>query len=153
MTQPAQLIFRRLTGDDTSALVPCYCEYMREFGHPASAEDYSPFLRDLLESPWIIGTAGFVGVEVHAFALGSSSYSSIRRCKAVLLSDVFVIRPLRGQRVVHRLLAAMYDECRSSGIQRLFGNVEHTTTNFFLRSGWRATRQAFLTYDLTPLDC
>jgi GNAT superfamily N-acetyltransferase len=144
------LSFRRLRGSDAGALLLPYCEYLREFRHEGPEREIHAFLSELLAQSWIVAAAGFRQHEVLAFAIGSLSYSAIRRCKALLLSDVYVAPRLRGRGAARDLLAHVYEECRSIGVERLFGNVEPTTRNFFLRKGWRPSHQAYLVYDLQP---
>jgi len=140
--------FRVLTSDDTCSLAPRYCDYLRGFGHAAAEDELRWFLLDLLAQPWILAVGGFEQKQLVAFAMGSVTYSALRRSKALLLSDVYLEKRLRGGRAAHELLGWLYRHCRSAGIARVFGNVEPRSRNFFLRKGWQPSHQTYLVYDL-----
>jgi len=143
-----ELRFRRLDSGDISVVLSTYCTYLREFDYEVLEDEYRPFLIEMLEQPWIIGMGGFQHHKLIAFVFGNMSFSPLLRSKALDLFDVYVDKHLRGGDTVHMLLGNLYVHCRQLGIERIFGNAEPTTQNFFLRKGWRNSHQSLIIYDL-----
>lgn len=142
------LHYRRLDSTDVCKLLPGYCRYLREFDHQAREEDYRDFLNEMLEQSWVIGMGGFAGDELMAFVLGDLSFSPLRRSRSVNIFDLYVDKRMRGLGTVNILLKNYYAYCKEQGVDRIFGNAEPSTLNFFLRSGWRRSHQYLIVRDL-----
>ena len=121
---------RPVTHDDLPALLTLIADYQRFYGNPAPDDEHNATFFGRFVAPsergMLIGAYDDAGAAAAAagwppagYACLYWTYSSISASEVVLLNDLYVRPPRRGERVGEALIAAARDVARDRGASHL----------------------------------